>query len=62
MASSNEKSFRKKLGGIGIATLVVAPLTGPFMPLYLGIAGAVAVGIAGREVLDKDCGGSGETI
>jgi len=61
MTSSKEKSLRKKLGGVGIATLALAPLTGPFMPIYLAGAGAIFAGVAGREVLDRDCGGNEET-
>ena len=62
MTSSKEKSLRKKLGGVGVVTLLLAPLTGPFMPVYLAGAGAIFTGIAGRHALDKDCGGSEETI
>ena len=60
MASSKEIGLRKKLGGVGVATLLLAPLTGPFMPIYLAGAGAIFTGIAGREVLDRDCGESEE--
>ena len=50
----SEKKIQNRLTGAGIGALALAPLTGPFAPLYLGIAGAIFFGKAIRGIKNRD--------